>query len=116
MKAARQRIEAHRGQLEPYENLCRELGVHPAEVALAWLLANPVVATTVVGALTIAELHADLAALSVSLEADVLARLDQIWPGPGEAPRGLRLVTRGDRAVAGDPRSADAGELSDPRL
>ena len=38
-----QRVEAHRDQLEAYEELCRELGAKPADVALAWLLHNPVV-------------------------------------------------------------------------
>ena len=81
-----QRIEAHRDELEAYEGLCRELGAaNPAEVALAWLLRNPVVATTVVGATTIEELQSDLGALTVQLDAEVMERLDQIWPGPGEA-------------------------------
>ena len=30
-----QRIEAHRDQLETYEQLCREVGAKPVEVALA---------------------------------------------------------------------------------
>jgi aryl-alcohol dehydrogenase-like predicted oxidoreductase len=82
-----QRIEAHRDQLEAYEGLCRELGATPVEVALAWLLRNPVVSTAIVGALTIEELRSDLGALSVQLDDEVLTRLDQIWPGPGEAPQ-----------------------------
>ena len=63
------------------------MGANPAEVALAWLLRNPVVATTVVGATTIEELQSDLGALTVQLDAEVMERLDQIWPGPGEAPQ-----------------------------
>jgi len=78
---------AHRDQLEAYEGLCRELGATPADVALAWLLRNPVVSTTIVGTTTIEELQADLRALLVHLDAEVLERLDQIWPGPGEAPQ-----------------------------
>ena len=81
------RIDAHRDQLEAYEGLCRELGAKPADVALAWLLRNPVVSTTVVGAMTIEELRADLGALSVQLDAEVAERLDRIWPWPGEAPQ-----------------------------
>ena len=50
---------AHRDQLEAYEELCRELGAAPADVALAWLLRNPVVSTTIVGAMTIEELHVE---------------------------------------------------------
>jgi aryl-alcohol dehydrogenase-like predicted oxidoreductase len=81
------RIGAHRDQLQAYEGLCRELGVKPADVALAWLLQNPVVSTTIVGATTSEELRSDLGALSVQLDAEVLERLDRIWPGPGEAPQ-----------------------------
>jgi aryl-alcohol dehydrogenase-like predicted oxidoreductase len=37
------RIEENRAQLEAWEGLCAELGEKPADVALAWLLHNPVV-------------------------------------------------------------------------
>jgi aryl-alcohol dehydrogenase-like predicted oxidoreductase len=86
-EATWQRVEAHRDQLEAYEGLCRELGARPMEVALAWLLRNPVVSATIVGAMSIEELHADLGALSVQVDAEVAERLDRIWPGPGEAPQ-----------------------------
>ncbi|NJC10834.1 aryl-alcohol dehydrogenase-like predicted oxidoreductase [Micromonospora profundi] len=81
------RIEGYRDQLEAYEGLCREVGAKPEAVAVAWLLRNPVVSTTIVGAMTIDELRADLGALSVHLDDEVMQRLDQIWPGPGEAPQ-----------------------------
>jgi len=54
---------------------------------VAWLLRNPVVSTTIVGAMTIEELRSDLTALSVKVDDDIAERLDQIWPGPGEAPQ-----------------------------
>jgi aryl-alcohol dehydrogenase-like predicted oxidoreductase len=82
-----QRIEAHRDQLEAYEGLCRDLGAKPAEVALAWLLRNPVVSTAIVGATTSEELRSNLGALSVQVDDEVVERLDRIWPGPGEAPQ-----------------------------
>ena len=44
-----QRIEENREKLVKYEALCGELGEHPADVALAWLLANPVVTAPIVG-------------------------------------------------------------------
>jgi aryl-alcohol dehydrogenase-like predicted oxidoreductase len=81
------RVDAYRSQLEAYESLCHELGAEPAEVAIAWLLHNPVVSTTIVGAMTIDELRADLDGLAVRLDAEVLERFDRIWPGPGEAPQ-----------------------------
>ena len=35
------RVDAHRAQLQAYEDLCREVGAKPADVALAWLLQQP---------------------------------------------------------------------------
>jgi aryl-alcohol dehydrogenase-like predicted oxidoreductase len=81
------RVAALRAQLEAYEALCRELGLRPAEVAIAWLLQNTVVSTAVIGPQTVAELQACLGALSVQLSPEVMGRLDEIWPGPGEAPQ-----------------------------
>jgi aryl-alcohol dehydrogenase-like predicted oxidoreductase len=43
--------------------------------------------TTIVGAMTIEEVRSDLTALSVNLDDAIADRLDQIWPGPGEAPQ-----------------------------
>ena len=80
-------IEAHRASLTAYEALCAELGESPADVALAWLLHNPVLTAPIIGPRTVAQLEGSLAALEIKLTADVLGRLDAIWPGPGgEAP------------------------------
>jgi aryl-alcohol dehydrogenase-like predicted oxidoreductase len=80
-------VEKHRSRLEQYEGLCRELGEEPATVALAWLLHNPVVTAPIIGPRTVQQLEDAVRATEVSLHPDVLARLDQIFPGPGgEAP------------------------------
>jgi len=79
--------EQTRTQLAEYEAFCTELGEKPADVALAWMLANPVVTAPIIGPRTMAQLEESLRALEISLDADALARLDEIWPGPGgEAP------------------------------
>jgi len=80
-------IEQKRPQLEQYETLCREIGEQPADVALAWLLKNPVVTAPIIGPRTLAQLDGSLRALEYKLSDDVLKRLDAIFPGPGgEAP------------------------------
>ena len=80
-------VEKHRSKLERYESLCRELGEEPATVALAWLLHNPVVTAPIIGPRTVQQLEAAVRATEVSLDAGVLQRLDEIFPGPGgEAP------------------------------
>ena len=82
-----QQIERHRSKLEAYEALCQELGEGPADVALAWLLHNPVVTGPIIGPRTVEQLTGNLRALEVSLSDEALRRLDEIWPGPGgEAP------------------------------
>ncbi len=80
-------IDAHRDQLEAYEALCRDIGAKPVEVALAWLLGNPAVSTAIIGPKTTEELRSSLRALALPLTPEVEKRLDEIWPGPGEAPQ-----------------------------
>jgi aryl-alcohol dehydrogenase-like predicted oxidoreductase len=81
------RIEKLRPQLEAYEALCDDLGEAPAVVALAWLLHNPVVTAVISGPRTVEQLRQNLKAPTLVLSAESLARLDEIWPGPGgEAP------------------------------
>ena len=82
------RIEAKRGQLEAWEDLCRALGHAPAEVALAWLLHNPMVSAPIIGPRTMEQLESAVRATEISLDAETLERLDTIFPGPGgEAPK-----------------------------
>jgi len=77
-----------RPQLEAWEALCRELGEAPAIVALAWVLHNPVVTAAISGPRTVEQLQQNLKALSLKLSDEILAKLDDIWPGPGgEAPQ-----------------------------
>ncbi len=56
-------------------------------MALARVLHNPAVSTTVTGATTSEQLGSNLGAPSVHLDGEAIERLDRIWPGPGEAPQ-----------------------------
>jgi aryl-alcohol dehydrogenase-like predicted oxidoreductase len=76
-------IERVRPQLEKWEALCAELGETPADVALAWLLHNPVVTAPIIGPRNLEQLDGTLRALEIELTDDVLAQLDEIFPGPG---------------------------------
>jgi aryl-alcohol dehydrogenase-like predicted oxidoreductase len=84
----RNTVEEKRPQLERYEALCAELGEEPATVALAWLLHNPVVTAPIIGPRTMEQLEGALRATEITLDDEVLKRLDEIFPGPGgEAPK-----------------------------
>lgn len=55
--------------------IAAELDVAPASVALAWVQAQSAVTSTLIGARTLPQLEANLAALDLELEADHLERL-----------------------------------------
>ena len=76
-------VEKHRAQLEAWEAFCGDMDEHPADVALAWLLAQPAVTAPIIGPRTMEQLNGSLRALEIDLDEETLARLDEIWPGPG---------------------------------
>jgi aryl-alcohol dehydrogenase-like predicted oxidoreductase len=83
-----EQVEQKRAQLEKYESLCKELGHPPAEIALSWLLHNPVVTAPIIGPRTIEQLESAARAAEINLDEETLQKLDQIFPGPGgEAPK-----------------------------
>lgn len=83
--AAAQALQTHREQIEAYESLCDDLGEEPANVALAWLLHQPGVTGPIVGPRTVEQFDGSLRALDIDLDDKALARLDEIFPGPGGA-------------------------------
>lgn len=82
------KVDQKRDKLQAFEGLCAELGEEPANVALAWLLHNPVVTAPIIGPRTADQLKGALRATELKLEKSTLDRLDAIFPGPGgEAPK-----------------------------
>ena len=82
-----ERVEENRDKLEKYEALCKEIGQPAGEVALAWLLHNPMVTAPIIGPRTMEQLESAVRATDIVLDDDVLQKLDEIFPGPGgEAP------------------------------
>jgi aryl-alcohol dehydrogenase-like predicted oxidoreductase len=83
---AKDSLEENRPAIQQWEDFCDELGHAPGDVALAWLLHQPAVTAPIIGPRTMEQLEASLRALEVSLDEAALARLDEIFPGPGPAP------------------------------
>ncbi len=81
----RRLVDERRPQLERWESFCAELGHAPADVALAWLLQRPGITSPILGPRTMEQLQAGPKAFEVALDTAALARLDEIWPGPGGA-------------------------------
>ena len=86
-RADRRYDEPTQKKREQFFALAHELGEEPSVVALAWLLANPVVTAPIIGPRTMDQLESALRAVELNLDAGTLARLDEIFPGPGnQAP------------------------------
>jgi aryl-alcohol dehydrogenase-like predicted oxidoreductase len=80
----RENAEKHAGRIDAFVQLCRGLGEEPANVALAWLLHNKAVTAPIIGPRTLDQLHGSLRALEIKIDAMALAKLDEMFPGPGK--------------------------------
>jgi len=75
--------EPHRAKIEAYEAWCKEIGERPADVALAWMLANSAITAPIIGPRTMEQFEGTLRALEIKLDDGAIKKLDEIFPGPG---------------------------------
>ncbi|MCB9756396.1 MAG: aldo/keto reductase [Myxococcales bacterium] len=93
-------IDRERGHdvVDALTDIAAAHGVSPAQVALAWTLANPAISTVLIGASKVSQLESNLAAASLSLEAGELEALSSLTRGPPSYPEfmhwGADPVTR----------------------
>lgn len=92
--------------LDVLRTVASEVGRTPAQVALAWAMSRPGVASTVIGARDVAQLEGNVAAAGVELGCDHVARLDKASaPEPGFsaglAAPAIRRMVFGGHDVAG---------------
>jgi len=76
-------LAENRGKVERYEKLCAGLGEEPSTVAIAWLLANPIVTAPIIGPRTMEQLESCLGAGSVTITDEDAAQIDALVP-PGD--------------------------------
>ena len=80
-------FEQNAEKVDAFEKFCADAGERPADVALAWLLHQPGVTAPIIGPRTPEQLTGAVRAPDITLSAEQLGRLDEIFPGPGgEAP------------------------------
>ena len=63
-----------------------EIGCTPAQLAVAWTLANPAVCSPVIGVRTPLQLEDNLGSLAIDIPAEQLARLDEVSAAPPVFP------------------------------
>jgi NDP-hexose C3-ketoreductase / dTDP-4-oxo-2-deoxy-alpha-D-pentos-2-ene 2,3-reductase len=83
---AKEAVEKNRDQIAAYEDLCEKIGEKPGAVALAWLLHQDGVTAPIIGPRTRAQFDDAQHVLTITLDKDILAQLDEIFPGYKPAP------------------------------
>jgi len=76
-------MERYPERVPQYEAFCAKMGEKPADIALAWLLHQPVVTAPIIGPRTMEQFTGNIHALDIKLSSEQLKELDKIWPGPG---------------------------------
>jgi len=68
-----------------FKSIARSMGMTAARLALAWVLRRPEVTSAIMGATKVSQVEDNVAAAEVEVPDDVTAKLDELFPGPGEA-------------------------------
>jgi aryl-alcohol dehydrogenase-like predicted oxidoreductase len=91
-------IDRVRGEplVEVLKTIADKHGRRPAQIAIAWLLRQPVVSTVIIGAKRIDQLRENVQATDVALDDQDMTDLDAVSRLPVEYP-GWSLSTSGDR-------------------
>jgi aryl-alcohol dehydrogenase-like predicted oxidoreductase len=82
-------LAANRDRYAPLRGLAGELGIRPAQLALAWLLHQGDDVVPIPGTRSTDHLDENLAAAGVELDEATLARIDELAPAGAAAGRAL---------------------------
>ena len=92
--------------LDAVQDIAREIGRSPAQVALAWALGKSAVSSLIVGASRVEQLHDNLEALEIHFTPEQTARLDEVsaleplYPHTIFSPLVNRMVFGGQSVTA----------------
>ncbi|MBZ0172834.1 MAG: aldo/keto reductase [Phycisphaerales bacterium] len=91
-------------------DVSEKIGATPAQVALKWVQDRPGVTSTIIGARTLEQLDANLAALDVEIPAEHTAALDEVSAQPQAFPfdflKNAKTVVQNGSTVNGEHRDA----------
>jgi aryl-alcohol dehydrogenase-like predicted oxidoreductase len=85
MYAARYGDDIYFDVADAFAVLARELGVHPATLAVAWVKAHPAVTAPILGARSVEQLEPSLAAADFILSDEIYERIASLVPAPPPA-------------------------------
>jgi aryl-alcohol dehydrogenase-like predicted oxidoreductase len=67
---------------EKFTDYAQSKGIHPATLAVAWVMSHPAVTAAIIGARSVAQLEASLAALDVAMTPEWRAEISTLSPTP----------------------------------
>jgi aryl-alcohol dehydrogenase-like predicted oxidoreductase len=76
--------DENRQRAQDLAQVATEMGTSASCLAIAWALRHPAVTSAILGARTPAQLDENLRAADLAIPPEVMTRLDQIFPPPGE--------------------------------
>jgi len=85
MYSVRYAAAAYYALAERFETIARELGHHPAALAVAWVASHPAVTAPLLGARDVDQLRPALGALDIPMTAELRERLSALSPTPPPA-------------------------------
>jgi aryl-alcohol dehydrogenase-like predicted oxidoreductase len=77
--------ERHHATAAALTSLARELGHHPASLAVAWVASHPAVTAPILGARNLAQLQPSLDAATLTMTPELRQRLSALSPSPPPA-------------------------------
>ena len=88
----------------------------PAQVALAWVLAQPIVSSAIIGAKRVDQLTDNLGAIELNLTAEDLTELDKASTEPPRYPQWMLTFGANARVPAGHPFDQPSWMTGQPPL
>jgi aryl-alcohol dehydrogenase-like predicted oxidoreductase len=85
MYAVRYGEKTYYDAAETFAVLARELGVHPATLAVAWVKSHPAMTAPILGARSVEQLEPSLAAAEFAMTDELYARMASLVPTPPPA-------------------------------
>jgi aryl-alcohol dehydrogenase-like predicted oxidoreductase len=82
---ARYAHDANQQGARRFVELARDVGVHPASLAIAWVASHPTVTAPIIGARNIEQLAISLASLDIDMTNELRQRISDISPQPALA-------------------------------
>ncbi len=80
--------DANLEKAQKMAHLAREMGVTPAQLALAWCLRLPIVTSAITSATRVEQVDENIKAAEITVPEEVIAHLDELFPPP-TTPQGV---------------------------